>query len=218
MADYVIEAQPRTITGKQVKQLRNQGLVPAIVYGSKMEPVSIQIPYRPLEVALMKAGGTQLIDIQVDKQKHTVLTRDVQRHVIRGDILHVDFVAIDLTQPIAADIYVQFVGESPAVSSSQGILLTGSNSLSVEALPANLPEYVEVDLSSLAEVGDSIHVRDLDLGEGINILNDPEDLVVRIVQPSAARAALLDEIESEEAAAEAAEGEAPAEEEAGDEE
>ena len=154
MADYVIEAEVRSVTGKDVKKLRNQGLVPAIVYGSTTDPVSIQVPYRPLEVALMKAGGTQLIDIKVNKKTHTVLTRDVQRHVIRGDILHVDFVAIDLTQVIAADVFIQFTGESPAVENGIGMLLTGTNSLSIQTLPANIPENIQVDLSSLAELGD----------------------------------------------------------------
>jgi large subunit ribosomal protein L25 len=193
MADFVIEAQPRTVTGKQVSQLRNQGIVPAVVYGSKTQPVHIQIPYRPLEVTLMKAGGTNLIDIQVDGKTHTVLTREVQRHIIKGSILHVDFVAIDLNQPITADVYIHFIGESPAVEAGQGMLLTGASSLSIETLPSNLPNHIEVDLSGLAELGDAIHVRDLDLGKGITIHNDPDELIVRVVQPASARAAEAEE-------------------------
>lgn len=196
MADYVLEAQPRTIIGKQVRQLRNQGLVPAVVYGPKTEPVQIQVPYRPLEVTLMKAGGTHLIDIQVDKQIHTVLTRYVQRHVVKGNILHVDFFAVDINQTLTAEVFIHFVGQSPAVNASIGMLMTGTNSLTIETLPTNIPEYIEVDLSGLAQIGDSIHVRDLVPGEGIIILNDPDELIARIVQPSAARAA-----EEEEAAA-----------------
>jgi large subunit ribosomal protein L25 len=188
MADFVIEAQPRTVTGKQVNQLRNQGIIPAVVYGSKTQPVHIQIPYRPLEVTLMKAGGTHLIDIQVDGKTHTVITREVQRHVIKGSILHVDFVAIDLNEPITADVYIRFTGESSAVNASLGMLLTGASSLTVETLPANLPDHIEVDLSGLANLGDAIHVRDLNLGEGITIHNDPDELIVRVVQPASARA------------------------------
>jgi large subunit ribosomal protein L25 len=211
VADYVIEAQPRTVVGKQVKQLRSKGMVPAVVYGAKIEPVAIQIPYRPLEVTLMHAGGTQLIDIQVGGQIHTVLTRDVQRHVIKGNILHVDFFAVDVTQVITADVFIQFTGESPAVESGQGMLLTGTNNLAVETLPGNIPEHITVDLSGLAELGDSIHVRDIDLGEGVTILNDPEELIVRVVQPSAARAEAMEEEE-----AEVGEGEAAAAEEVED--
>ncbi len=200
MADYVIEAQPRTVTGKQVRQLRNQGLVPAVVYGPKIEPVQIQVPYRPLEVTLMKAGGNHLIDIQVDKKTHTVLTRFVQRHVVKGNILHVDFFAVDVTQTLTADIFIQFIGESPAVNASIGMLMTGASSLTVETLPTNIPENIEVDLSGLAEIGDSIHVRDIKMGEGITILNDPDELIARIVQPSAARSAADEEAEAAAAA------------------
>jgi large subunit ribosomal protein L25 len=189
MAEFVIDAQSRTITGKQVSQLRNQGIVPAVVYGSKTEPVHIQIPYRPLEVTLMKAGGTNLIDIQVDGQTHTVITREVQRHVIKGNIMHVDFIAINMDEPIMTDVFVHFVGESPAVSASLGILLTGASSLTIETLPANLIDRIEVDLTQLVNVGDAIHARDIVLGDKITLRNDPDELIVRVVQPSAARAA-----------------------------
>jgi large subunit ribosomal protein L25 len=188
MADFVIEAQARTITGKQVNQLRNQGFVPAVVYGSKTQPVHIQIPYRPLEVTLMKAGGTNLIDIQVDGKTHTVITREVQRHVIKGNIMHVDFVAVDMNQAITTDVFVHFVGESPAVQASLGMLLTGASSITIETLPADLIDRIEVDLSGLANVGDAIHVRDLDLGDKITVKTDPEELIVRVVQPASARA------------------------------
>lgn len=207
MTDYVIEAQPRTVIGKQVKQLRNQGLVPAVVYGPKIEPVQIQIPYRQLELTLLKAGGTHLIDIKVDAKTHRVLARDVQRHVIKGSILHVDFLAVDITQKITTDVFVQFVGESPAVNTGQGMLMTGTNSLSIETLPTSIPEHIEVDLSGLVHLGDAIHVRDIHLGAGVTILNDPDELIVRIVQPSSARAAAAEEAEAAEAAAEQTEEE-----------
>ncbi len=195
MADFEIAVQPRTITGKKVSQLRKQGLVPAVVYGPSTPAFQIQIPYRPLEVTLMKAGGTNLIDIDVEGQTHTVLTREVQRDVLRGDILHVDFFAVDADQTIAADVFIQFVGESPGVAEGN-ILITGPSSLSIETLPANLPSEITIDISGLEEIGDSIFVRDLDLGEGLVILNDSEELLVRVVQPSAARAdELLEEDE-----------------------
>ncbi len=188
MADFVIEAQARTITGKKVSQLRNQNIVPAVVYGSKTQPVHIQIPYRPLEVMLMKAGGTNLIDIQVDGKTHTVLTREVQRHVIRGNIMHVDFIAINMDETIMTDVFVHFIGESPAVETSLGILLTGASSLTIETLPANLIDRIEVDLSILVNVGDSIHARDIVLGDKITLRNDPDELIVRVIQPPSARA------------------------------
>jgi len=199
VADRItLDAQPRTITGKKVKQLRRQGIVPVSVFGPKVDPANLQVPYRPLQVTLMKAGGTSLIDLNVDGETRTVLARAVQRDVLRGDILHVDFFQVDLESTIKADIPVHFVGESPAIATNQGILITGPSMITVETLPANLPPFIEIDLTRLVNVGDSLHVRDLDLGEGITIINDPNEMIAQISQPSAARA---EEEEAAEAAA-----------------
>lgn len=198
MADFVIEAEPRTVTGKKVSQLRAQGLVPVTVYGSKVEPMSLQMPYRPLQVVLMKAGGTSLIDIKVNGETHRVLAREVQRDVLKGTILHADFLVVDATTKITASIPVHLVGESPAVESRIGILLTGVNSIQVSALPDKLMSHIEVDLSVLEEMGDTITVRDLDLGDDIEILDDPDEMLARVAQSSAARAELLAEEEGEE--------------------
>ena len=182
MADrYNLEAQPRTIVGKKVGQLRRQGLVPVVVYGAALDQaVSLQVPYRPLQVALAKAGGTHLIELSAGGSTHTVLARAVQRDVIKGDILHVDFQAVDLTQKITTSVPVQLTGESPAAESRIGALSQVANSLSVEALPADLIDSVQVDVSNLREVGDGIHVRDIDLGSKVTILNDPDELLVHI--------------------------------------
>lgn len=187
MADYVIEAQPRAVVGKKVGQLRTQGIVPIVVYGPRIEPVNLQVPYRPLEVALMKAGGTSLIDISADGTTHTVLAREVQRDVLRGKILHVDFFAVDMSAKIQIDVFIHLTGESPAVVASKGILVQGATNLTIETLPSNLLQQINVDISSLAEIGDAIHARDLNLGDDITIINDPEELIVRISQTSAAR-------------------------------
>lgn len=195
---YTLDAQPRTILGKKVKQLRRQGFVPVSVFGPKIEPMNLQIPYRPLQVTLAKAGGTHLIDLQVDGSATTVLARRVQRDVLRGDILHVDFFAVDLASSIKADVPLHFINESPAVATNQGILIAGASTLTVETLPANLPGQIEIDLGQLVNVGDSIHVRDINLGPDIAIVNDPNEMIAQISQPSAARA---EEEEAAEAAA-----------------
>lgn len=182
MADtFNLEAQSRTLTGKKVGQLRRQGLVPVVVYGTKMaQPVSLQINQRALTATLMKAGGTHLIELNVDGTAHTVLARDVQRDVIRGEIIHVDFQAVDLNQKITATVQVHLTGESPAAETRIGVLSQVVNALTVEALPSNLIDSVPVDISSLKEVGDAIHVRDIDLGSKVAILNDADDLIVHI--------------------------------------
>jgi large subunit ribosomal protein L25 len=191
VAEFVLEAEPREVVGKKVKQMRAKGIVPISVYGPKVDTANYQVSYRPLEVMLMKAGGTNLIDVKAGKQTHTVLAREVQRDVLKGTILHVDFFAVDENTPIRADIPIHLVGESPVVASREGILLTGTNTVTIETLPRNLMNLIEVDLSRLVQLGDSITVADLDLGADVVILNEPEDMLARVAQTSAARAQLL---------------------------
>jgi large subunit ribosomal protein L25 len=200
--NYTLEAQERAVVGKKVSQLRRDGFVPVSVYGPKTEPTKLQIPYRPLQVTLMKAGGTHLIDLQVDGKTHTVIAREVQRDVLRGDILHVDFFAVDLKAKISIDVPIHFPEEAPAVSAKKGILITGPTVLTIETLPSNMLSEINVDLSNLKDVGDAVYVRDLNLGEEITILNDPDEMIARVSQTSAARSE-----EDAEAEAESAPGE-----------
>lgn len=199
MADFNLEVQSRTIIGKKVSQLRSNGLVPATIYGAKTESVNIQIPYRALELALMHAGGTNLIDLSVDGKTHTVIAREVQRHVLRRTIQHVDFYEVDLKAKIRAAIPVHMIGESPAVVARSGVLLSGLNSVTVEVFPSDLPHIIEVDISGLKAVGDTMTVADLRLDEKIHIVNDPEEMLAKIVVTSAALADAA--LEEEEAAA-----------------
>lgn len=192
---YVLEAQPRSVVGKKVSRVRREGLVPAVIYGPKIEPVTVQIPYRPLQLTLLKAGGTHLIDIKSDGKTHTVLAREVQRDILRGDIMHVDFFAVDLKAKISIDVPLHFINESPAVAAKKGVLLTGPTVLTIDTLPSHLLDRIEIDISGLAEVGDSIHVRDIKLDAEITILNDPDEMIARITQTSAARSEEAEEAE-----------------------
>ena len=199
---FVIEAQSREIVGKKVSQLRRQGIVPVTVYGPKSQPVNLQVSYRPLQLALLKAGGTNLIEINVNGKATPVLAREVQRDILRNDIMHVDFFAVDMTAKIRIDVPLHFVGDSAAVVTKKGILVTGPTTITIETLPSHLLNQIEIDISSLNEVGDSIHVRDLKLGEEIVVINDPEEMIARISQPAAARSE--EDAAAEEAAAAAA--------------
>lgn len=187
MADYTIDAEIREVTGKKVGALRRSGIVPATIYGPKQEPVSVQIPYRALEIALAKAGGSHLIEMNTGKFKQTVLVRAVQRNPISRKIMHVDFFALDMKAILRTAVPVHYLGESPAVAAKQGVLVTGPTLLNVELLPSNLMDHIAVDVSTLLEVGAAIHVRDLNLGDDVVILNDPEELLARVTQTAAAR-------------------------------
>jgi large subunit ribosomal protein L25 len=199
---HLITAQPRTVTGKQVGQIRTKGLVPGTVYGPASKPVNVQFEYRPLQLALMKAGGTSIIDLTVEGDKtYQVIAREVQRDVVRGNILHVDFFALDMTQKMRVDIPIILIGESSAVVAKRAILLQGTSSVTVEMLPSKLVHQFEVNISSLSEIGDTLHMGDLQLGDDVTLVNDPEEMVAKLVQPSAARAAEAAEEEEAEAGA-----------------
>jgi large subunit ribosomal protein L25 len=199
MADFQLAAEVRQAQGKRNRQLRRDGFVPGIVYGPSIEPISVQFPYRAVEVTLMNAGGTNLIDIEVNGDSFPSLAREVQRDVVRGDILHVDFLAVDQTQRISVEVPILMEGESPVVAAREGILITGRSSLTLEVFPSDIRDRIIIDLTDLTEMGSEVLVRDLTFGENVTVHNDPNEMLAKIVQPAAARAEEdLDEIESEE--------------------
>ncbi len=194
MSDFQLAAQKRRAHGKKNRQLRHAGLVPGILYGPSTEPLSVQFPYRAVEVMLMKAGGTNLIDIEVEGELYPSLAREVQRDVVRGDILHVDFLAVDQSQRISVEVPIVTEGRSPVVVAREGILITGRSSLTLEVYPSDIRDRIIIDLSQLTEMGAEVLVRDLSFGENVTVHNDPNEMLAKIVQPAAARAdAELDE-------------------------
>lgn len=195
MTEFGLKAEARSIKGKKVSRLRNDGKVPGSIYGPNIEAQKVTFNYRELETTLRNAGGTNVIDIAVeDGDNIPVLAREVQRSIIKGEILHVDFLAPDMNKKIRAEVRLQIVGQSPLVIARQGIMITGPNTIQLEMLPNNLLNTVTVDISGLEEIGDTIAVKDLPLDEGITVINDPEEMIVKIVQPSAARAAEMEAI------------------------
>jgi large subunit ribosomal protein L25 len=195
---YSLDAESRSLVGKKVRRLRVEGLVPAVIYGANVEPTILQIPYRPLEIALREVGGTRLLNINIGSSTQSVIAREVQRDVLRGTIMHVDFLAVDASTRITAEIAIHLVGESPAVQTRTGELIHQTQTLSIEAVPADLIDAIEVDISGLIEVGDAIHVSDLQISPNITVLSDPDELVVRI---NALREVVEEVVEGEEAEA-----------------
>ena len=196
--NYTLEAAPRTITGKKVSQLRNEGLVPAVIYGAKTDPIQVQIPYRALEIVLRKAGGTHLINMEIGRKKQTVIAREVQRHVLRGTIQHVDFLAVDASTLLRTEVPIHFVNDAPAIQRGLGVLLNGISTLEVEALPADLIDHVDVDLSSLENVNDALFVRDLSLGDKITIVTGEDEMIVRVTTQQVEEEAPASEVSSTE--------------------
>lgn len=182
MDQLILEAEPRTVKGKQVNQLRRQGLVPAVVYGKATSPIAIQVARRPLELALSKAGESTLISLRVAGQKEplTVLVRDQQRDFLTQTVTHVDFYAVVMTETIRVHIPLVLEGEPPVLAKFQGVLLQQKEEVEVECLPKDLVPHIAVDVSGLQTFDDAIHVKDLVLPAGIQVLDDPEDLVATV--------------------------------------
>lgn len=193
-----LAAQKRTALGKQVKQLRREGWVPAVMYGHGFDSVSLQFEERNLTKLLSHVGGSQIISIKIkgQKQPEMVLVRDVQRDVIKRTLLHVDFYRVDVTERLTTEIPLTLLSESPVTQLGEGILLQGISAIEVECLPGDLVDTIAVDLADLVELDQGVYVRDLAIPAGIDVLTDPDDMIVRVV-PLAAEE-ILDEVVEEE--------------------
>jgi len=178
--EVLINAQKRNVTGKQVKALRRQGLLPGVIYGRHIEAFPIQMDAHDASLILDKLTASSLITINVDGEKYNVLMRDRQRDVIFGDLLHVDFLVVSLTEKLRATIELKLVGEAPVADNPEVVVTQVLNAIEIEALPQDLPEVIEVDISTLETVDDEITVADLDLGEKITILTDPNEAIVSV--------------------------------------
>lgn len=183
MAEVKLKAVKRDDTGKgSARRARAEGLVPAIVYGQGMEPISISVNRREFVTALQTdAGMNVLLNIDVDGATTTALTREIQTDPVRGTLLHADFVKIDLKQEVEVEVPVHVVGEAPGVKEG-GVLEHPLFTLHVRCLPTNVPESIDADISGL-NIGDSLRVSELSEGRDFHILNDPESVVASVAAP-----------------------------------
>ena len=181
MAGIQIKAEKRNVIGKQVKGLRREGKVPAVVYGAGLQPTAIELHSREAERALARASGATLLDLELEGVTHKVLVREIQRHSIRRDLRHVDFLKVAMDQLIRAEVPIELLGEAPAVKTLGGVLVTGVQAIEVEALPADLPDRVTVSIEGLEKIDDKISVGNLTLGKGVRVLTSAEDVVARVI-------------------------------------
>jgi large subunit ribosomal protein L25 len=179
-----LTAHKRTVQGKQVKQLRREGWIPGVMYGHDFDAVPLQFEARSLQHLLSRVGGSQLINIKIEGQKkpEAALVREVQRDPVRHNLLHVDFYHVKMTERLTAEIPLEMVGESPVVEQKEGILLQDLSSIEVECLPGDLVDAIEVDLSDLVELDQALYVRDLAVPAGIDVLTDPDEMIVHLVR------------------------------------
>jgi large subunit ribosomal protein L25 len=181
MEQIELTAEKRTIIGKRVKALRREGIIPALLYGPKTEPVPIQCDERELQRVLAWAGGTNLIALKLGdagKPKMTLVS-EVQRDSITNELYHVDFYQVVMTEKVTAEVNIVFVGEPSAVQQRDVMLLQGADSVEIECLPGDLIHSIEVDLSHL-EIDDAIYVKDLQVPDNVAILTEGEELVAKV--------------------------------------
>ncbi len=177
-----LSANTREILGKKVKVLRRQGITPVHLYGHSVTPVPLQCDTAELKRILARTGTTGLIDLKLDtaKRPRNVMIREVQIEPRSGELLHVDFYQVRMEEKIRVEVPIIMVGEAPALKLKENFLTHELTSLTVECLPDEIPSRVELDLSSLEEAEQTIHVKDLSLAEGITVLTNPEQMIAKI--------------------------------------
>lgn len=184
MADEILlTAEPRQVIGKQVKAMRRTGTIPAILYGSHLDQtVPLKIDEKTLKTVVSKAGRNRLIKLTVDSgSPRLVLARQVQREPISGKILHVDFQEVSLTEKITTEISLILIGTSPAVTRGDGLLIHGLDAVQVRVLPGDLIPSIEVDVTGLESLNQSLFVKDLKVSDKIEILTGADEMIAKVV-------------------------------------
>lgn len=197
MEKITLQAASRTAEDN-VKDLRRQNRVPGIVYGN-IENAMLHFDEVTLKKVYQKAGESTLVELEVEGKKVPVLFHSIDADPVSDRMIHVDFYAVNMKKEVEADVHIRFEGESPAVVDKSAILVTALDTVTVRCLPANLPHDLPVDLSKLDDFDTTITVADIVVPEGVEILNDKEDVIAIAQEPR-------EEVEEEPVVAEAAEG------------
>ncbi len=214
-----LKVEKRKVLGKQVKKLRQEGILPANVYGGDIKSTAVQLPLKEFSSVYKEVGETGLIDLDLEGKLIPVLIHNVNEDYRKG-ILHADFFQVNLKEKVRTAVPLEVVGEPKAETDKVGLLMNIISEVEVEALPEDLPEHIEVNVEPLAAVDEQITVADLKVPQGVTVLTDGEQVVAKIgelvskeAQEQAAEEAAAAEAASAEAGAEApAEGEVPQEE------
>ncbi|MEY4744905.1 MAG: ribosomal protein large subunit ribosomal protein [Candidatus Parcubacteria bacterium] len=179
MEALTLDAKKREVKGKQVKKLRAEGLIPAVVYGHGVDSKDLAVDYRAFEKLFSKAGESSLIDLAVEGGEPVkVLIHEVQFDPMKGKISHVDFRQVNMKEKIDAEVILKFVGEAPAVKAGGAILVRNMDTITVRCLPGDLVHEIEVDLSKLANIDDRITVGAITAPPGIEFQAQPTELIV----------------------------------------
>lgn len=184
MTRPTLPVQLRKILGRSVKKLRTEKKIPGNIFGKKIASTAVVADDRAFEKLFRTVGTTSLVDLSVQGEKNVrpVLVSQVQRHPVTDRILHVDFRQVDLAEKVTATVPLRLIGEAPAVRDKGAILVTVHPELQVEALPMDLPDRLEADVSVLMEIGNSIRVRDLKVDRSKVTIGLADDETIVIAQ------------------------------------
>jgi large subunit ribosomal protein L25 len=167
-------------TNREPEELRNSGIIPAVFYGPKEAPQSIQINYPDFEKVFKTAGESTVVVLDLDGKSFETLIHDVAYHPVRGTISHVDFYVLEKGKKVQVNIPLEFVGVSPAEKTLGGTLMKVMHELEIEAMPAQLPQYLNVDISLLVDFDSQIHASDIVLPTGVTLITDAEEVIALV--------------------------------------
>lgn len=178
-----LKADPRTIKKSKVKSLRAQNILPGVIFGLKKPSVDVQVGYNDFVRVFKKSGETEIVDLKVGETEYPVLIEEIQYHPVAENILHVNFRLVDITKVISVNVPVNYFGQEghPLIKNGTAILLTQFDEIEVEALPRNLPKSIELDVSTLKEIGDTLTIQDLKTyvdPEKVTVLEENDEMVI----------------------------------------
>lgn len=184
MVNFILNATKRTETGNRVKKLRATSKIPATLYGRGLASLNLTLDYVPFEKIYHQSGESSLVDLNIERASPTkVLIQDVQYHPLTNRIIHVDLRQVKMDEKLKTDIKLNFIGESPAVKELGGIFVRSFATVPVECLPGDLVSEINVEISSLKEFGDVLHVKDILPPSGIKILAHDVDVIATVTPP-----------------------------------
>ena len=196
MDQLAIDISHRTTVGKKVKKLRKDGKIPIRLFGGGIDPMPMQADANLLRKILSQAGFNSPIFVNFDssKEENVCFIREVQRHPITEELLHIDLLKVDMSKKITVEVPVRLLGVPDAVKNLGGILLQSTSTIPVSALPLSIPDSISVDVTILIDFDKSIRIKDIEFEDGVDPERDPETLIARVVPPRIDE----EEIESEE--------------------
>jgi len=179
-----LAVQNREVTGKKVRALRKQGLIPAELYGHGKKNAHLSVPTKDFNKIFKEAGSSTVVNLSLGKEKHPAIIHEVMRDYLTGDVMHVDFYEVRMDEKIKAMVPLEFTGSAPAVKEKNAVLNKAMTEIEVEALPNDLPHSITVDVSVLADLDQSIYVKDLKKIKGVEFLVEDDAAIVTATPPA----------------------------------